>query len=175
MILYGHIYGAPIVMYAAAKERLMSPILLSSVLAMGEGATVDPYERCVVVPGRGRSDSHHRSSTSFDHTSFREEINSGALRALRFLPRRRALLRSRLLYAEVFSTTLKMFGGSLKLFRGRTTATLFHLPDEGSMDGGSAIKGRSPLVGFARTYTGFGHCIAVDNLSQSEHCCLPPP
>lgn len=46
VILYGHSYGAPIVIQAAAQERLMTPILLTSWMGGGD---VEPYERCVVA------------------------------------------------------------------------------------------------------------------------------
>lgn len=64
VILYGHSYGSPIVMYAAAQEKLSSPLLFVSATPMGNlqgapllfapeiqtgNAQVEPYDRCVVA------------------------------------------------------------------------------------------------------------------------------
>jgi pimeloyl-ACP methyl ester carboxylesterase len=76
VILYGHSYGAPIVMYAAALERLMTPLLLASATSMG-GAEVEPYERCVVA-FHGEADIIVEASTA--RASYLEVFGRGALR-----------------------------------------------------------------------------------------------
>lgn len=48
LILYGHSFGAPIVMYAAALERLTSPLLLASATPLN-ATGLKPYDRCVVA------------------------------------------------------------------------------------------------------------------------------
>jgi acetyl esterase/lipase len=47
VILYGHSYGAPIVMFAAARAKLMTPLLFASVLSTN--VWIVPHERCVVA------------------------------------------------------------------------------------------------------------------------------
>lgn len=108
VILYGHSYGAPIVMVAAAQEKLMTPLLLASATSMGN-ARVEPYERCVVA-FHGDTDIIVEASTAresylhlFGRRSLREPCGH-----FEILPGEGHVYETATSYARVFAAAVAM-------------------------------------------------------------------
>jgi len=108
VILYGHSYGAPIVMVAAAQERLMTPLLLASATSMGN-ARVEPYERCVVA-FHGEADIIVDASTA--RASYQQVFGRRALREpcghFETFPGEGHVYEAATSYARVFAAAVKM-------------------------------------------------------------------
>lgn len=108
VILYGHSYGATIVMYAAALERLMSPLLLASATPLTE-ELLEVYDRCVVA-FHGDSDIIVSSATAQE--TYRRFFGAAALDEpcghFETLPNEGHVYELASSYARVFAAAAKM-------------------------------------------------------------------
>ena len=108
VILYGHSYGAPIVMYAAALGRLMSPLLLASATPLNE-EFLEVHDRCVVA---FHGDSDIIVSPASARETYRRFFGETALDEpcghFQTLPNEGHIYESAASYAQVFAASLKM-------------------------------------------------------------------